>query len=257
MKQPLINFFKIIRWKNVVIYLLLQFLLYFAFFDKSFSIKDGWLLLTLSITFFGIFGNIHNNIVDYELDKMKKNFFEFNRIAYLIWAIIFVVLGFLFGFAAFYMTFSPNLLYGILVFPIVLVLYNISLKKLPLIGNIAIALLATLSIYIPVANAKDIDYHNETFYFLMALGFLFTLMREIIKDIEDVEVDKQFNYKTLPIVSKKIAFSLYGLLNILYFLLLFKHRDILNSFCFNTLLITGIISLLISTKLLKILKMLK
>jgi len=251
MKQQLIKFFKIIRWKNVVVYLLLQVLLYFAFFDKHFSITDAWLFLTLSITFFGIFGNIHNNIIDYELDQKKKNFIAFDKTSYLILAIIFVILGLLFGFAAFYFSFSPTLLYAILIFPIGLGVYNMYLKQLPLIGNLLVAALTSLSIYVPFANAKNIDYHDEKFYFLIAMAFILTLMREIIKDIEDMEVDKQFNFKTLPIISRKSAFSLYGILNILYFVFLFMHKSTLKSLCFYTLLITGLISWGIATKLLK------
>jgi len=251
MKQQLINFFKIIRWKNVLIYMLLQALLYFAFFDRSFSIKDGWLFLTLSILSFGIFGNIHNNIVDYELDQQKKDFTPFNTAAYTIWALIFIILGFLFGFVAFYLTFSPTLLYYIIFFPVALALYNLFLQKLPLIGNLIIAILGVLSVFIPIAHTKGIDYHLETFYFLMEMAFLLTLMREIIKDIEDYEIDKRFNYKTLPVISWKTAFSIYGFLNIMYFVLLFIYKDSLTQFSFYTLIITGLTSWVIATKLLR------
>jgi len=251
MKQQLISFFKIIRWKNVVIYIFLQILLYFALFGQQFSFTNGWLFLSLSILFLGIFGNIQNNLIDYELDRKKPDFVDFNRTTYLIWAIIFLILGLIFGFTAFYQTFYPTMLYAVLSFPLFLSLYNLYVKKLPLLGNLLIAGITVYAIYIPIAYTRGIPYQTHCFYFLLLMAFLLTFMRELIKDIEDVEYDKVLNYKTLPIISVKLSIAVYGVLNVLFFYFLWLFKPELNHFTYITLLITGGLFTLVSMILLK------
>ena len=249
--QALTKFLKVIRWKNVAIFLLLQILLYFVFFNKNFDISDAWLFLSLSILSFGIFGNIQNNILDYELDRNKRNFVAFDKTTYIIWAILFIIFGFMFGFASFYFTFSPTLLYAILIFPLSLSLYNTYLKKLPLIGNIVIALLTAFAIYVPVAYAKNIDYQTPTLFFLLIMAFILSLIREIVKDLEDADTDRQFGYKTLAIISPRASIIWLGILYLLYFIFLFRYKNNLNEICFYTLLVLSTLISVLSIKFLK------
>lgn len=76
-------------------------------------------------------------------------------------------------------------------------LYSNQLKRMPLIGNLVVALLTALSIY-----TVAIFYHNynELVMAYSLFAFSFTLIREIIKDVEDLKGDKTFGCKTLPIV---------------------------------------------------------
>ena len=247
--QALTNFLKIIRWKNAAIFIILQILLYFYFFDRKFEISDAWLFLILSILFFGIFGNIHNNITDYELDRNKNNFIAFDKTTYLIYTIIFVILGVILGFTAFYFTFSPTLLYAILVFPISLGLYNIYLKKLPLLGNLLIAFLTTFAIYVPIAYAKNIDAHQQVFYFLLIMSFLLTLIREIIKDLEDANIDRLYGYKTLPVINKRWATIIVYGLGLVFFVLLGLSKNTIPTLSFYSILTISIIFFALSTKL--------
>lgn len=76
-------------------------------------------------------------------------------------------------------------------------LYSNQLKRMPLIGNLVVAFLTGLSIYI-VAILFYVNNSAVMAYSLFA--FSFTLIREIIKDIEDLKGDKTFGCKTLPIV---------------------------------------------------------
>ncbi len=251
MIQQLINFLKVIRWKNILIYSTLQFLLYFVLFEQNFSFTNGWIFLGLSILSLVIFGNIQNNLIDYELDKNKPEFVDYGKTPLLVWTIIFLILGVIFGFTSFYMTFSPTVLYAILSFPLLLSLYNLYLKKLPLVGNLLIGLVTVLAIYIPVAYTKGIHYQIHAFYFLLIMGFLLTTMRELIKDMEDIYYDKAFGYKTLPIISLKTSIAVYSLLIILFFYFLFRFKPDLNGFIFKTLLVTGILFALVSIKLIK------
>jgi len=248
MIQPLIKFFNVIRWKNVVIYILLQVLLYFVLFDQQF--KFSWLFLVLAMVSFGIFGNIQNNIIDYELDKHKKNFVEFNRNTYLIWSIIFGILGGIFGFTAFYMTFKPSLLYIIMLVPGLIILYNYFLKKWPLIGNVTIAFITALAIFIPIAYTKNIDISNPYFKFLLMMAFWITLLRELAKDLEDAKIDKKFNYKTLPVINKTVSKYVMVLLSTIIWLIMFSYKDYFPSTSYYILLIVS--ALLLIFNLIKI-----
>jgi 4-hydroxybenzoate polyprenyltransferase len=75
--------------------------------------------------------------------------------------------------------------------------YCNGLKRKPFIGNVAVAFLTSLSIYL-VANYFQ---KNELLVFTYALfAFFLTLIRELLKDIEDRQGDRLHGSKTLPIV---------------------------------------------------------
>ncbi|MEX2511876.1 MAG: geranylgeranylglycerol-phosphate geranylgeranyltransferase [Cyclobacteriaceae bacterium] len=76
-------------------------------------------------------------------------------------------------------------------------LYSNSLKRLPFIGNMTVATLTGLSIWI-----VGIYYQtSEMLIFTYAIfAFFINLIREIIKDIEDRNGDRKHGCKTLPIV---------------------------------------------------------
>jgi 4-hydroxybenzoate polyprenyltransferase len=76
-------------------------------------------------------------------------------------------------------------------------LYSNNLKRLPFIGNLSVALLTGSAIYV-----VDILYRTQSSLVIIyaVFAFFMTLVREIIKDIEDLKGDNTFGCKTLPIV---------------------------------------------------------
>lgn len=75
--------------------------------------------------------------------------------------------------------------------------YSNTLKRKPFIGNFAVALLTGLSILIVDA----LFYPHHSLIWIYALfAFFMTLVREIIKDMEDLKGDNTFGCKTLPIL---------------------------------------------------------
>ena len=76
-------------------------------------------------------------------------------------------------------------------------LYSNNLKRLPLIGNFSVALLTGLSVLV-----IDVLYptHHNLIWIYAVFAFFMTLVREIIKDMEDLKGDNTFGCKTLPIV---------------------------------------------------------
>jgi 4-hydroxybenzoate polyprenyltransferase len=75
-------------------------------------------------------------------------------------------------------------------------LYSNQLKRLPLLGNLAVASLTGLSVFVVYVFYQESLFLFVTYAFF---AFFISLIREIIKDMEDVEGDKKFDCKTLPI----------------------------------------------------------
>ncbi|MCL2100799.1 MAG: UbiA family prenyltransferase [Fibromonadales bacterium] len=141
------------------------------------------------------FANAHNDIIDFEIDKINRP----NRplpsgkislkAAYIAsFACFFgaIVFGFISGFE-FALLFATV---GLLCFA-----YNKFLKGLPLIGNFAVALLTTTPIIIPMLKFKLL---LPELLHLLFFAFMLTFAREITKDIEDMEGDKALGLKTFP-----------------------------------------------------------
>ena len=76
-------------------------------------------------------------------------------------------------------------------------LYSNQLKRLPFVGNLSVAFLTGLSICVVAVYYQK----NELLVYTYALfAFALTLVREIIKDMEDLKGDATFGCKTLPII---------------------------------------------------------
>lgn len=76
--------------------------------------------------------------------------------------------------------------------------YSNNLKRQPFIGNLAIGLLTGMSILVVILLYPFAAKTNIAIYATFA--FFMTLVREIIKDIEDLKGDNTFGCKTLPIL---------------------------------------------------------
>jgi 4-hydroxybenzoate polyprenyltransferase len=95
----------------------------------------------------------------------------------------------------------------------VLWFYSNLLKRQPFIGNFTVALLTGASIGI-----IDFLHHtNSVLIVIYALfSFFMTLVREIIKDMEDLKGDNTYGCKTLPIVwgIRKTKVALYTIISV-------------------------------------------
>jgi 4-hydroxybenzoate polyprenyltransferase len=89
--------------------------------------------------------------------------------------------------------------------------YSNDLKRHPFIGNFVVALLTGVAVMM-----VDALYTTGNFLIVSyaAFAFFMTLIREIIKDIEDLKGDDTFGCRTLPIVwgIRKTKFLIYGIL---------------------------------------------
>ncbi len=101
----------------------------------------------------------------------------------------------------------------------ILFFYSYSIKSVPLAGNLTVALLTGL-VFIFGASAVN-NYENALFPFIFS--FLINLIREIVKDIEDVPGDSKTGITTFPVVfgvplSKKLITVLILLMIVATFL---------------------------------------
>jgi len=159
------------------------------------------LLPVFVVVFFTIGANVLNDYYDFEVDKINRPDRAIitggvPRVHALYISIFSFIIGIL---IALQLNQLSQLISIGISFPL-LVLYNAKLKNYPLIGNVVVAFILGLSfIY-----AGSVFNNIEPLMVPAFLAFGLTLIREIVKDIADIEGDQAINSKTLPIVLGKI-----------------------------------------------------
>ncbi|MCB0496365.1 MAG: geranylgeranylglycerol-phosphate geranylgeranyltransferase [Cyclobacteriaceae bacterium] len=100
-------------------------------------------------------------------------------------------------------------------------IYSNQLKRLPLWGNLVVSLLTGLSVFVVYVLFQQ---NLELIAMYAIFAFFISLIREIVKDMEDIEGDEKFGCKTLPIsigmpATKRIIYFITFLFLIVVFLL--------------------------------------
>lgn len=140
-------------------------------------------------------GNIINDIYDVTIDKINRPnrplpSGEISSRKALILYFIFLLLSLIFSW---FINLPAFLIVAVTTF--ILYLYSKYLKRLPLIGNIVVAFLTGL-VFIYGGFVSG----NPSAAIIPALfAFLINLVREIVKDMEDVEGDRKADAITFPI----------------------------------------------------------
>ena len=206
----MIAFFKIIRWPNLLIIALVQYLIRF-FIIQSLNIPHvlnhlEFLLGVICSISLAAAGYIINDIYDIDADKANKpqrmvidNGISLNG-AWTIYAVINVIAiitGYLVANAA---GFESLWLLPVVAIAL-LYLYAVDLKKRLLLGNLLVSLLTALPVFfvglfdvLPATSPENADIIKPVFYVISAyaaFAFFTNFIREIIKDAEDVEGDDQ------------------------------------------------------------------
>lgn len=192
---------KLVRWPNLVIIMLTQYMAAYFLMDGIFLeslIKDiNMLGLSISTVLIAAAGYVINDYYDVKIDYVNRpdrvvvgRYFMrryililhafFNGAGILVGALVSWKVGLIDYFAAGFLW-----------------LYSNQLKRLPLLGNFLVALLTGMGVFVIYV------YYQQSFFLFTAytaFAFFISLIREIIKDMEDLEGDKKFDCKTLPIV---------------------------------------------------------
>jgi 4-hydroxybenzoate polyprenyltransferase len=188
---------KLTRFGNLIIIALAQ---YFTagFLIGMHTLNDVHLfLLSLSTILIAAGGYIINDYYDVKIDYINKPDRvvigkSITRRYAILFHIALSVSGIVLGFYLSWKIAGVNLLSVFLLW-----LYSNSLKRLPFVGNLTVAFLTGLAVFI-----VDLFYGKDSslvvIYALFA--FFMTLVREVIKDMEDLKGDHSFGCKTLPIV---------------------------------------------------------
>ena len=218
----MVHFLNLIRYKNLLMLVLVQVVIKYALFkpfqiDTSLTRLEFYLLILATICIAAA-GNIINDIQDVHIDKInkpkqvligKKITEKTGYNYYLILNILGVCIGFYLAnsigkpsFAALFIVFS-GLLY----------LYATFLKSIAIVGNVVVSFLVAMSIIIvglfdlfPAITETNRASQSAIFSILLEyafFAFLMTFNREIIKDIQDMNGDKNGGLQTLPILLGK------------------------------------------------------
>lgn len=228
-------------------------------------------LLVFSTMIIAAGGNIINDYFDVRADRINRpDRLVISKHLKRRWAILLHWMMNLLAFAiAVYLSYKNQTFWYVFVHLLsinLLWFYSMQLKRTLVVGNIVIALLTGLvpvlvGIYydqqmggeimgsaFPFSLVNDAHYY---IYFGVGIGifaFLLNWMREIVKDIEDIDGDKVIKARTIPIVlgvrkSKQVVYVFLILTVLFSFILLWSYQEgfIVNLFSFSPLLISALI----------------
>lgn len=223
-------FLKLIRWPNLVFIAITQTLFNYSIVHPLFRqagvvpnlTHKNFILLAIASVLIAAAGYIINDYFDVNIDQVNKpNRVLVDKIIHRRWAIFWhmflSVLGVVISFIVSFSLKDGYFIIGFVNFLCVLVLwvYSTTYKRKILVGNILISLLTAwtvLVIYaaeIPHLLNQSIQAHQQYTSVLTKLfriaalysgfAFIISLVREVVKDIEDVEGDRKGGCRTMPI----------------------------------------------------------
>jgi 4-hydroxybenzoate polyprenyltransferase len=226
------SFLRLIRAGNLFIIVLTQYLVRIFLIGP----KEDWLqhladfrffLLCLSTVLIAAAGYIINDYYDIKIDTINKpRRVVIGRIMRRRHAMVthtaFNALGIGLGLLVGFKVAAVNL-----VAAFVLWLYSNQLKRLPFIGNFTVALLTAASLLVIIVYVPRNGFLVVSF---AVFAFFISLIREIIKDMEDLRGDATFGCQTLPIVwgirrTKSLLYILIASFLVILFTLSFYLRE--------------------------------
>ena len=214
-------FFRLVRWPNLLFIAVTQLLFEFCIYRKIYTIQDAqetqqFFLLLLASVLIAAAGYIINDYFDLNIDQVNKpDKVVVNAIIsrrwVIFWHMFLSMLGFFF--TVFALPFSGywHLVLANMASIVLLWFYSTNLKKQLLIGNVLISLLTAWVIGIIFLSKFPLHIrslllvdHDEVRFFRYTIlyasfAFIISLVREVIKDMEDVEGDRKYGCRTMPI----------------------------------------------------------
>ncbi|MEO7446168.1 MAG: geranylgeranylglycerol-phosphate geranylgeranyltransferase [Ferruginibacter sp.] len=216
-------FVKLIRWPNLFFIALTQGLFYFCIsrpiFGTDIFLNKMFLLLVLASLFIAAAGYIINDYFDMHIDAINKpskvvvDKFVKRRWA-IVWHILFSFFGLLLSLYVSYKLRQPVIAIGNFLCIVLLWFYSTTFKRKILSGNIIISALTAwviiiLYFFVHKAASALLPGNDEfssgakKFYILTlaysAFAFVVSLVREVIKDLEDMEGDARYKCETMPV----------------------------------------------------------
>jgi 4-hydroxybenzoate polyprenyltransferase len=208
--------FRVFRPLNILILILCQFLVFY-FLNPSPVIRNlsdpqflAFVALVFASSLIAAAGYLVNDLFDEQIDHKNKPdrtpIMHWSRaqanIVYAAFNLIALVIGLWLSWGMFQVLLTTIL---------ILYLYSARLQKLPLVGNLSIATLSALSLLVIKFVAFETPAKLLLFY--AGFAFLVSLIREIAKDVQDMEGDQLHGHRTAPIAwgyktAKRLSFGL-------------------------------------------------
>ena len=215
-------FFRLIRWPNLVFIALTQFLFVYCIVKPVFNSSPvqpnvhglNFVLISLSSLLIAAAGYIINDYFDLNIDQVNKpEKLVVEKIIKRRWTILWHILLSVAGIAiGFYIDFTSHIwLLGFsnIVCVALLFFYSTTLKRRLLAGNIIISLLTSWVILvvawceynhlIRTNNGLHADKILRETFLYAGFAFIISLIREVVKDMEDIEGDRRYGCRTMPI----------------------------------------------------------
>ena len=226
------KYLKLIRFPNLVLLGLMQFIFRYGFLDHQMLVLalNDWqyVLLVLATVFIAAAGYVINDIFDQESDAINRPQQQIvgksisESAAYNIYVALNLI-GVGIGFYLSNVIEKPSFATIFIFIAALLYFYATTLKGIVLLGNFVVAFILALSVLvIGVFDLYPMIFHGNqaqmkvlfsilTDYAIFA--FLINFIREIIKDAEDVKGDYNQGIRTLPILfgierTAKVIFAL-------------------------------------------------
>jgi 4-hydroxybenzoate polyprenyltransferase len=196
----------------------MQLVFRYLFLEQSYvdlALTDfNYILLVIATVCIAAGGYVINNIMDQDTDEIAK---PQNRVVGVSisetvaynWYIGLTIIGVGIGFYLSNVIYKPTFASMFILVATLLYMYATSFKQIPVLGNFVVALMLSTSIIIiglfDILPAIDMDNRlrmKEAFDILMhyaIFAFIINLIREIVKDMEDMDGDYQSGINTLPI----------------------------------------------------------
>lgn len=223
-------FFRLIRWPNLVFIAITQALFNYAVVRPLFlqvglapRLSTGsFILLSVASILIAAAGYIINDYFDVNIDKVNKpdkvllDRYIRRRWA-IFWHMLLSIVGVMLSLIVSFSVGDKFFIIGFSNFLCVLALwvYSTTYKRRVLIGNILISLLTAWTVWV-VYTAEALNWGNPTqlpdlqakaFAKLIRVAalyagfaFIISLIREVVKDMEDVEGDRRGGCRTMPIL---------------------------------------------------------
>lgn len=221
----IISLFSVVRGYNIPVIILAQYLSAIFILAPEGTpalevLLDGNLLVLVLASSLSIAsGYIINNFYDSEKDlinRPRKSMLD-RLVSQRTKLYVYFSLNFIIVALSLIISWRVALFYSLYIF--LIWFYSHKLKKYPIIGNITAAILAVLPffgilLYFAKRSPDAFELHQLEIVFLHATFlFLLLLIREMIKDLENLTGDFASNYRTIPVVygetaSKKLITAL-------------------------------------------------
>ncbi len=212
---------RLIRFNNLIIILLTEIIAKYGLIDYFLKTNDlayrmstsVFILIVASSLLIAAAANIHNDIHDVDIDKINKSRkpipngdISIKSARYLLFA--FNITGVVLTFLAAHLINDPYVAIFQLTILAILFAYSNSLKCMKIVGNILVSIsIAMVPVVIWVYVVYDKDAHGLIFndnirwmhlsvFFFSLFAFISTLIREIVKDREDMKADVSCNCYT-------------------------------------------------------------